>query len=162
MNRDCALCISWWPSQTMYINIRASTEVTLLSSFKKARWMEKNPPLCHVCSLNNSYSHWRSVRTLCFNLLLSPSLSIFSLSLSPFLCFDGHERACLECFLSKVACLCMFFVFIQRKSVSEKSVLEKKQIALECKNSLVWFHMNLTLHANTFSNTWMIHMNKKI
>lgn len=157
MNRDCALCVSWWPSQTMYIYIRASTEVTLLSSFKKARWMKKiHLFVMSVLSIipvlvegqwglyASSSSHPASF-SFSFHFFLSFS----------FLCFHGHERACLECFLSKVACLCMFFVFIHRKSVSEKSVLEKKQIALECKNSLVWFHMNLTLHANTFTHTWM-------
>lgn len=80
------------------------------------------PPCCHVCSLNNSCSCWRSLRTLCFNLTTSCFFILLSLS---FVCFHGHERACLECFLSKVACLCMFFVFIHWKSIfhfSEKSV----------------------------------------
>lgn len=80
---------------------------------QKSQMDEKNPPLCHVCSLNNSCSCWRSVRTLCFILitscfflLLFPFLSLFFLfmfswawkSLSGMFPFQGCMFVHVLCF----------------------------------------------------------------
>ncbi len=149
--KHCTLSISadgpHKPSIYMYKLIQKS--VSCLHIKKYGGW-EKNPPFCHVCSFYKSWSCWRSLRTSCFNLITSclslclslSYLSLFNFFMFSFLCFHGHERTCLECFLSKVACLCMCFVFIHRKSISEKSISEKETNRLSAKMfTWIWQRM---------------------
>lgn len=118
------------------------------------------PPCCHVCSLNNSCSCWRSLRTLCFNLTTSCFFILLSLSL---ICMFSWAWKSLPgmfpfqgCMFVHVLCfhpLKKYFSFFREKCFIKKNkLLKSAKIALFdftwiwhcmqthlCMHTLEWF-----------------------